>query len=47
MTKIPSEDYQNAKNYPRMFLPADDQDKGGFKLEDAGSTLSSFAVARQ
>ena len=32
MTKIPSQDYQNAKSYPRMFS-ADDQDKDGFKLE--------------
>ena len=44
MTKIPLKDYQNAKNYPRMFSPADDQDKDGFKLENAGPTFSSFAV---
>ena len=31
MTKITSEDYQNAKNYPRMFSPEDDEDKDGVK----------------
>ena len=25
-------------NYPRMFSPADDQDKDGFKLENVGPT---------
>ena len=24
------------RNYPRMFSPADDQDKDGFKLENVG-----------
>ena len=24
------------RNYPRMFSPADDQDKDGFKLENLG-----------
>ena len=32
------------RNYPRMFLPAGDQDKDGFKLENIGPTFSSFAV---
>ena len=32
------------RNYPRMFSPADDQDKDGFKLENVGPTFSSFAV---
>ena len=32
------------RNYPRMFSPADDQDKDGFKLENVGLTFSSFAV---
>ena len=31
------------RNYPRMILPADDQDKDGFKLE-VGPTFSSFVV---
>ena len=35
------------KNYPRMFSPADDQDKDGFKLENVGPTFSSFAVVTQ
>ena len=26
------------RNYPRMFSPADDQDKDGFKLENVGPT---------
>ena len=33
------------RNYPRMFSPADDQDKDGLKLENVGPTFSSFAVA--
>ena len=32
------------RNYPRMFSPADDQDKDGFKLENVSPTFSSFAV---
>ena len=45
MTKIPLKDYQNTKNYySRMFSPADDQDKDGFKLENVGPTFSNFAV---
>ena len=32
------------RNYPRMFSPADDQDKDGFQLENVGPTFSSFAV---
>ena len=32
------------RNYPRMFSPADDQDKHGFKLENIGPMLSSFGV---
>ena len=32
------------RNYPRMFSPADDQDKDGFKLENVGPTFSSLAV---
>ena len=32
------------RNYPRMFSRADDQDKDGFKLENVGPTVSSFAV---
>ena len=32
------------RNYPRMFSPADDQDKDGFKLENVGPMFSSFAV---
>ena len=26
------------RNYPRIFSPADDQDKDGFKLENVGLT---------
>ena len=32
------------RNYPRVFSPADDQDKDGFKLENVGPTFSSCAV---
>ena len=32
------------RDYPRMFSPADDKDKDGFKLENVGPTFSSFAV---
>ena len=32
------------RNCSWMFLPADDQDKDGFKLENVGPTFSSFAV---
>ena len=35
------------RNYPQMFSPADDQDKDGFKLENVGPTLSSFAVVKR
>ena len=38
MTKIP------LKDYPRMFSPAENQDKDGFKLENVRPTFSSFAV---
>ena len=29
------------RNYPRMYSPADDQHKDGFKLENVGPTFSS------
>ena len=32
------------RNYPQMFSPADDQDKGGFKFENVWPTVSIFAV---
>ena len=32
------------RNYPRMFSPADNQDKDGFKLENVRPTFSSLAV---
>ena len=28
------------RNYPRMFSPADDQDKDGFKLENVGAVVT-------
>ena len=31
------------RDYPRMFTPAGDQDKDGFKLENVGPTFSRFA----
>ena len=34
------------RNYPRMFSPADDQDKDGFKLENVGPMFSSLAKNR-
>ena len=30
------------RNYPRMFSPADDQDKDGFKLENSFQVLLSW-----
>ena len=39
MTNIPLEDYQNAKNHPQIFWPADNQDKDGFKLENVGPSF--------
>ena len=32
------------RNYPRIFSPADDQDKEGFKFENIEPTFSNFAV---
>ena len=32
------------RNYPRMILPADDQDKDGFKHENVGPAFSNFAA---
>ena len=45
MTKIPLKTIRMQRNHPRMFLPADDQDKDGFKLVvNVGPTFSSFGV---
>ena len=32
------------RNYPQIFFLTDDRDKEGFKFENVGLTLSSFAV---
>ena len=43
MTKIPLKTTRMQRNYPQMFLLADDQDKKGFKLENAGSSYTVIA----
>ena len=32
------------RNYPQIFSTTDDQDKGGFKLENVGPTFSALKI---
>ena len=44
MTKVHQKTIGMQRNYPRMFSPADDQDREGFEFENVWRTFSNFAV---
>ena len=44
MTKFHQKTIRMQRNYPRIFSPANDQDREGFKFENVWRTFSNFAV---